>query len=53
MAEVNGMTVSVTLELEFDSALTDPNSEEYLTASQAVIDEFLEVAWLYLKQTHR
>ena len=44
MDQVDGMTVSVTLDLEFDNALTDPNSWEYQTASQAVIDEFLKVA---------
>ena len=43
MDQVDGMTVSVTLDLEFDNALTDPNSREYQTASQAVIDEFLKV----------
>ena len=41
--QVDGMTVSVTLDLEFDAALTDPNSEQYQNASTAVILAFIRV----------
>ena len=53
--QVDGMTVSVTLDVEFDSALTDPDSAEYQTASAAVIEAFIQVIWRYLRhvQTER
>ena len=47
------MTVSVTLDVEFDTALTDPDSMEYQDASAAVIAAFIEVTWRYLTQMHR
>ena len=50
--QVDGMTVSVTLDVDFDAALTDPDSAEYQAASAAVIEAFIQVTWHYLRQMH-